>query len=379
MMDLMRSALGEDRIIGTRFPHAKQVEQIEAIADPYVREAMRYNFDKQHPNFHEQLRRSKDMNPNGFWECPFTVSGIRYQFAMVDRLASIQAAKPPYVCKIVSQGLAQSDPTYIDKVVMMTRHPRSVAKSQEQLKRQWPFEGEQVVVHSPQMFINVTRWVSSWLIYNDQMPIHHIDFDELLEQPGNELRRLQGFLGEGDFETAATRIEPRYHRSHPEDKAVHEPWADAERVYALFKGGDYQGVLDYFKTAEREIDRQQKQWYCPRSGHTVGHRSCALCRKDRDVRAQYRRHAEKQGINWRHEPCMHEVMFADSQGQRLTIEQSIQHNFWVEEDPEDEAEDRMLEETDDLPVIDSPATASLPRRMWRGVKDASTGALNRLS
>jgi len=75
---------------------------------------------------------------------------------------------------------------------------------------------------------------------------------------------------------------------------------------------------------------------------------------------------------------MHEVMFADSQGQRLTIEQSIQHNFWVEEDPEDEAEDRMLEETDDLPAIDSPATASLPRRMWRGIKDASTAAVNRL-
>jgi len=163
MMDQMRLAFGEDRLLGKKFPQydglLEMTKQGEDESDLHYKARM---YVQERRGFNEKLKEAKetmDMNPNGFWEMRYTVSGVQWHLGMPDLKGK--------VCKIVSQGLVASNPEYIEKIVFMVRCPRQVAKSQERLRRiRWMSrEHEQEMkIHTPEMFIQVTYQASKWLV-----------------------------------------------------------------------------------------------------------------------------------------------------------------------------------------------------------------------
>lgn len=342
MMDLMRTAFGEDRILGKKFPMEEGRQQFlkqgEKESDEHY--AMRmYNNKKMNPNADEELQKTKDMNPNGFWECNFTVGGISYNFPQSKLLEKLlnEDKDNLTICKIVSQGLLPSDPQYIDKIIFMVRHPRAVAKSQERLKRSHPFgkiDGkdpfDDITIHTPQMFINVTAQASRFLIENPDIPVKQILFDDLIEKPHMTLNGIKDFLDcGGNFDEAISRIEPKLRRSKHED-IDNDLWEDAEFVYEKFIKNKYQEILDYLQDPKRNINKSQARWYCPRVNRNVIESECKLCKSNRIVRNNFKKHAESKDVDWRNEPCPYECGFNPDDENPLTIEESIKNNFWVE-------------------------------------------------
>ena len=78
----------------------------------------------------EAMTHVKKMNPHGFYECRYTVQGCYYHWGIEKIIEGKRIAK------IVSQGLVHTDPAFLGekKIIMMTRNPREVAKSQEDLQ-----------------------------------------------------------------------------------------------------------------------------------------------------------------------------------------------------------------------------------------------------
>lgn len=343
MMDCMREVFGEEQIIGTKWPFSEKIKAFRMKGDGESdhRYAMRmYLDDKRNPDRDREFQKTMDMNPNGFWECPFTVAGVYYRFGMEDFLEELEAEKTynepnKHICKIVSQGLARSDPRYISKIVFMMRHPRAVAKSQERLKRVFfrdddgrPVDlSEQFQIQTPEMFINVTTSVSHWIRRHPEIPLLLVHFENLINDPLTQFTRIQEFLGTGDFTSAINRIEPKLNRSIPED-LEHDLWEEAEVVYERFCEGDYDGVIEYMSDMTRKTHREHMHWFCPRAGRDVTPRQCEVCKLKPEVRGNFKKYAIAKGIEWHKEPCPYECGFGP--GEPISIEESIAKNFWIE-------------------------------------------------
>jgi hypothetical protein len=347
MMDLCRVAFGEDRILGKKFPQEEQIEMVkeqhEMESDnSYAARMYIFNKTRDEEKIMKDLEESKDMNPNGFWEMLYTCQGVHYRFGDLPRLEKLQEEKDgeKSICKIVSQGLAQSDPKYIDKIVYMIRHPRSVAKSQERLKRQFPFSnseedkmlvnGEEQAIHTPEMYIQVTAMAARWLIKYPDVPVIFVNFDELIEKPNETLQGIRDFLNDGDFESAAKQIEPRLRRSQPQD-VENDLWEDAENIYKMFCEKDFEGIVEYMKNPNLMIYRKNKRWLCTRLNEPKTENECLACQKSSVVRNNFKQRAEKKEINWQDEPCIFECAHNPDEPLK-TIGESVEFNTWANDD-----------------------------------------------
>jgi len=186
MMEIFRTALGDARVIGRKFPQEARLDLVEGDTAE-MREYRRLVLTtlKGH-----DVEKTRDMNPDGFWECPFTVKGIHYHSSTKGLLRTVGSEDKPYVCKVVSQGLAGSNPIYVDGVVFMLRHPEAVAKSQERLVRSFkvkrPGSGEVIdllenaVIRSPQMFIEVSLLAAQWFSDHPEIPVYIVNYEDLL-------------------------------------------------------------------------------------------------------------------------------------------------------------------------------------------------------
>jgi len=369
MMDLFRVALGEDRILGKKFPQEERIEEVQEKGDGESDEAYAarmYVFKKtrDEEKILKDLEESKDMNPNGFWEMLYTVQGCHFRFFDHERLAGLLIEEKPSVCKIVSQGLAGTDPRYITKMIYMIRHPRAVAKSQERLKRNFPFSedgkfivnGEEVKIHTPEMYINVTAMASRYLTAYPDLPVLFVLFDELIANPQETLAKVQEFLGEGDFATAAAQIEPKLKRSEPEDIA--SPfWEDAEFVYDHFVKQDYVAIEEYLKDPTRMIHRKNRRWLCTRLMMPKIEDECLHCKSNPIVRGNYKKTAITKKINWRQEPCIFECAHIVGEP-RKTIEESIKNNHWLTD--EERSEIRITEMKESLESVKISKQISIP-------------------
>jgi len=343
MMDLLRVTFGEDRILGKKFPQEEHIEEMkkqnELETDQqyatrmYIHEKLR---DEE--KIKKDLSESKDLNPNGFWEMLYTVQGCYFRFFDADRLETLLTEEKKSICKIVSQGLFQSDPRYIDKIIYMIRHPRAVAKSQERLKRQFPFsedgkiiiDNEEIKIHTPEMYINVTTMASKWFIKYPNIEVKFVYFDDLISEPKRILTEIQDFLGEGNFEKAISQINPKLKRSYPED--IDSPfWEEAEFIYNRFIKQDYQSIVEYMTNPNLMIHRKNKRWYCCRVGRSVVENECLSCFNNKETKENYKKFAEQQGINWRAEPCVFECGY-HPENDPITIEKSILNNNWTNDD-----------------------------------------------
>lgn len=335
MMLLHKEALGEGRIIGSQWMGIDP-----KYKDGHIKECVEYAKDKQNPTWKKEQEQSKAMNPNGFWECPWTVRGVQW------------VQNPPEkdkVCKIVSQGLANSNPQYIDKVVMMVRHPWSVVNSHKNLKINFPFASnttnKDIGNTNPQMYINVTYSVCKWILANDPK-ILLVNYEDLIYDPDKTVDRVKSFVGEGDWDKAKSHINKKLQRNSPENpENADESWDLALDIHNKFKDGDWQGVVDVYDDHQKREDEKKTaadtrvNFFCPRWGGNVGNAFCKNCKKnDPKIIDNLKSAAERRYINWKNEPCLWDCgmnpIYYDKEGKPsnvyvpLTFDKSIQNNHW---------------------------------------------------
>jgi hypothetical protein len=344
MMRLLGVALGEDRILGEKFPQERQRGEFSkrGARETYEQHEYRlYAHRLLEPDDAELLAKAKDMNPNGFWECPFTVRGVRFQVSMEKKLRDLEAeTERQTICKIVSQGLAQSDPRYISKIIFMVRHPRAVAKSQERLRREMKFRTEDGVehdlyegatVHSPKMFIDVTVAAMRWIEEHFEIPVLLVRYDDLIGDAARTLARVGAFLREGDaaaWMRAAQEIDPNLRRSYPQEQKSNL-WGDAEAVYRMLEGLDFEGARKFRNDTRTMTSREERSWTCLRCEQEVVEVHCLRCKKNHEgFRTNLREYADERHIPWRERPCAFEVAH-DLDNSLIDIESSIDDNFWV--------------------------------------------------
>jgi len=340
MMFTLRGALGEDRIMGAEFPQDEGLKRFlekhedetdsEYDARMYVRE-QRVDLGREE----EDRRLIREMNPNGFWECRYSVQVVDWHLGIEEECL------PDKVCKIVSQGLARTDPQFVDKVIFMARSPRQVAKSQENL-RHMPVgtiqEQRDMKIHTPLMFCNVTAAVAMWLKAYPDVPVHMVVFDDFIERPDEVLEGVREFLGEGDF--SGHPVNPKLRRSYPED-IEHYLWPYADHMYELLLRKDWAAIVEYFQENARDIHKKETSVYCARRATPAPYGECVLCRGDKLTRDNFRRQAESSGIDWRTEPCMFECLSPSCEG-HVSMAESVERNFWVEEVPARAEGDKAL-------------------------------------
>lgn len=325
MMDCLRLSFGDERILGSKFPQEDRVamalEKHEKETDDEF-ETRRYIKELLSPPKNKDISVSKDMNPNGFWECPYSVKGVKWHLNMPDLNGKI--------CKIVSQGLFHSDPQFIDKIIYMLRDPRQVAKSQERLKR-LPFLSHQeeidsgLIVHSPDMFIGVTYQACKWILANPQVPILIVNFDDLIMFPNETLENVRIFLGEGDFSNH--NIDPKLKRSYPKEIA-NDLWEYADTIYELMKQKKYQEIVDFYEENSKIINREKIHIPCVRLRERMAYNECVGCKINADLVSNLIKRAEEKNIAWQYEPCIFDCL-CDPLNDHISMKESVRNNHWI--------------------------------------------------
>jgi len=340
MMDLMRMTFGEDRIIGDKFPQEKNTKVRRRSGDTDMTYAFaEYAAKDVVATALKQLEVSRDLNPNGFWECPFTIRGAGYRPNTAKLIKRIEAEKVPSICKIVSQGLVGTNPRYVSKLIYMLREPTAVAKSQERLRRELNYKDMDGQVRnlwdsmnkiSPRMFIEVTLAAAKWLRDNPEVEVHFVEYEKLMSAPRETLLELQAFLGEGDFTDAVSAINPKLNRSS-KVTIVHELLEEAEMVYEGMKIQDWYSLEEYSVNRKTLLHRQTWQWHCIRSGTVTQEGICKGCINDTKFRTSLKSAALSRGINWESMPCAFECGYDVDRDEYVSIEDSIKNNHWLEQ------------------------------------------------
>jgi len=303
MMDILRAIFGLARIMGLKFPQKQREEEDkEELKDnqnfKYNKDLIDYFAEKNElirksQMTPEQLKDndSEDMNPNGFWECQFTIQGIRWMFQLRNILKkSLEDWK---IVKVVSQGLLNSDPQYINRVIYMLRHPRAVAKSQERLKRIQMIKtdsGEDVnlfdamgKIHTPEMFITVTTQALMFFKNNKDIPIKIVNFEDLVESPKTIIKQIYDFIGiRGKVTKGYDIVEPKLNRSKHED-IENRLWGDADYLYGVMSqiklmidAGEQEKIyelidraLEFIRDPKREINKENFKFWVYGAGVRV--------------------------------------------------------------------------------------------------------------
>jgi len=341
MMDIMRSALGDGRVIGGKFPnddsHSHILNQQKEESDKQWR-IRQYIQDKVGitQRVQKEIEQTRKLNPNGFYECAYTVQGLRY-----DPLSNFQKdlleSTDTKVMKIVSQGLAKTDPRFVSKIVFMLRHPYAVAKSQENLKGQFGptdnprVDGQEIKINSARMFLQVGVMAACWFNRTGFDPLL-VEFDDLIELPQRELGLIQEYLGEGDFVEAASRIDPKLRRSYQEAPDDNPQWARAVAIWEMMRVKDWPGVVEYAKdvgkrSREKRKSEAQTSRFCPRLMRRVVDNECELCYLEPNTRKNFIKTATEHKIDWENEPCIYEC-----EREEISIEESIARNHWRQMD-----------------------------------------------
>jgi hypothetical protein len=339
-MLLMSKILGEDRIKGSKWP--QEQERSRGEDEPaHLYEIRKFMEAKQRAQVVKSGRdpeKYKDMNPNGFWECQYSVRGISYNYPDRAFLRTVEQEEDGNrsCVKIVSQGLLSSDPRYLSKIIYLIRHPRKVAKSQERLSRGLQLEGkdisEHVKIHTPEMYINVTVAACRFLLENPDIPVLFVNYDDLINDAARKVEDICNFIDQPFAQAwtkTATLIKPNLRRSAPED-VDNALWEDAENVYDMFNEGMFQEIIDYASDPLKPMNRSTRKWSCPRSGNVVDEKICGMCVKDRDFRDEARKAADLRRIDWKEQPCLFEcgLDLDRPDAEYLTPDESIQHNSW---------------------------------------------------
>jgi len=345
MSDIMHKLIGEKRMVYAKKPEPKKEPEFE---ETKAGACMKYLYNtednkKKRANRKTEIEKRKEkakiMNPKGFYEDGrFAVLGIQWNRKWREELDGFLNDKISKCMKIVSQGLLPSDPRFFSKIIYMVRHPREVAKSQENLEGLLgnpDIEGVEQKNHSPKMYISVTAQAALFFVENPEIPVLFCQHSDMLKDPQKHIKAVAKFLGipqKDAWEKAKDVIEQKLHRSAPQD-IENDLWKTAEKVFQLFNKKDFQGVVDYMKsTGNKAMQQEAKQWMCPRFNSKVNKEMCALCTTDSNTMNNFKERATARLVSWHLEPCLFECGFDSSRDEKdlLTIEESIKQNFWIE-------------------------------------------------
>jgi hypothetical protein len=323
MMWVHICALGMDRVIGDKWPQLGDARALRSMpAGPEKALARRSWKNRGKKETRRIFNRAKTMNPNGFWEIGgWVVNGITYSPDRAGLLGMLDGR----VIKVVSRGLAATDPRYVGRVVHMVRHPGSVATSQEGIHNTLS-RGDEAKVHSPKDYNLDSYLVAKWYLANPDTPVLVVDSDRLVEDPRAVLSEIADFESEPAIADQAHLINMKLVRSKPKDVAG-AIWEDATKTHKMLLAGDWQGIADYYEQKHTATKDAVDSWLCARRGDFVNKGMCELCFRRPVVMRNFRRYADSKDIDWRSEPCAYEVARAPEEA-RVSITTSISNNHW---------------------------------------------------
>lgn len=322
-MTIMRHALGPDAIHGEEWPmlEAQNRRKAKRAGETDEQYQLRLRILEQRGDAisadrEEHIRR---MNPLGFWECQYTMRGIRWHEGIEQNSGRI--------VKVVSQGIARTDPGMVQKMIVMMRHPRVVAHSQEDLERSAPVDLSGMTFHSPMMWINVTAQLARW-IDRHRVPYLLVRYEDLVGENSNEVAAsmvtwFNGTLAQAGI--AGQVIRQSLNRSKPQP--VESPlWELADAMHEAFLRGDMKRVVTLASTSN-ELKRENSQFTCLRLNTIVSPKQCDLCLTRKEVRKNFRIEADRKGVKWWLEPCVYECGYG---GGDKSIADSVEHNHWLD-------------------------------------------------
>jgi len=332
----LRMAMGEDKILGTKFPRERwiKLERHENETDKEfdLRAAIHQRTVTQREL--DEFNASVDMNPNGFWECNYSVDGFVYESSIPDF--------SKMAVKMVSSALAHTDPRMIGRVIYMIRHPYAVAKSHERIRRMphlmSAVDEAAMEIHTPEMFIRQTFMAAKWFIRNPSVPRLFVEFEKLVGDPEVQLERMRQFTGlnfdEHPVDSSLQRsADPKAHKPH-------YLFDYALPMYHMMKREDFEGVIHFYLDNAVEINKEKTNTFCLRLGQQTPYTVCQVCKGGNpDFIRNKIDQAEQLGIDWQNQPCSFECggdpLLSDQDA--LTLEESVERNHWLEaglEDPD---------------------------------------------
>lgn len=348
------------KVFGSKW--LKKVDEPEPHENEFVEQCRKYTLDKDEPAEIRAHRENKqrEMNRSGFWEDGrFSVIGLNRNIETRKLIYDIQTSERPPAGKIVSQGLANTDPSLIGQIIYTIRNPHKVAKSQEQLKRGPEYINSEgipmdatldIKIHTPETYIRATYQACKWIVANPQVPIYFYNYDDLIDDPITILTEMDTFLKKHIGEDMAKHdidivkaglnvIEPKSRRSEIED-IPNDLWGEAEFIYHKFNEGAagnceaFIEIIEYMERVdEREIHKQARQWQCFRADLLVNEEICRQCKSTPSVFIQGRIDSLRyMFVEWDKEPCMAECGMSRNipEADYMTIAESIENNFWVD-------------------------------------------------
>ena len=175
----------------------------------------------------EPLRSSKLVNPTGYWEVPSICLKTGLQKDHYD------LGFDGDVVKVLFNVVPPSNPDLINKVVIILRHPASVIRSQcktksEGSKKEVNLE-EWTKILSVGMLHNAVLSLKWFTKYGKEFKI--IKYEDLLENPERELKKICDFLGRGSYKLGAQVIDRGLNRSKP----------------IISSDKDFKEVIDFYK------------------------------------------------------------------------------------------------------------------------------------
>jgi len=184
---------------------------------------------------------------------------------------------------------------------------------------------EDMKVHTPQMFVQVTYLAAKWLLDSGyDRPMLMLDFDDVLADPDVWFGKLWEFLGEGDF--SGHPVEKRLKRSEPA-AYDHELWEAADQMYIWLKEQKYTEIVEYFEAHELEFRRENLWVQCTRLDQRMAANECRNCQQDLTCRTNFRKQADRNNIDWMVEPCIYDCIY-NPDADHVTVQESIENNHW---------------------------------------------------
>jgi len=200
-------------IVGFKYPFAFDFDYIDTKEGKVIQRRV-----KKDGGLMEPLKPVKDSNPNGFWEVPSIClrEGVQKKHS--------DFGKNGDLIKVPADVLPASNPTMVDKVVLMMRNPRkviaSLSKTQNNRKEIKAYYREWVKAMSLGMLHNMVG-AFKWLDINKKEYII-VEYENLLENPEDEIEKVCDFLERGDPLWGAKIIEKKLDRSNSINDEIEE-------------------------------------------------------------------------------------------------------------------------------------------------------------
>ena len=159
----------------------------------------------------EQIEKSIDMNPEGYWEMSRVVkNGLSKDMAAGKVPSLVSEPITEDVIKILSHGLQATHGDLIDKIIFCIRDPREVVTSQRDIIYSTSNDSMRYMA-----YIEHTKSILSYIEDEDWDIIKVVDFKDMHEKTEETIKGIASFLGKDVNSEALAVVRPDLYRSKP--------------------------------------------------------------------------------------------------------------------------------------------------------------------